>query len=90
MAVSKYSFNVFRSVVDDLDLKSVVYLFQIQLPFSSLRPIFRARTVLDAPPFDPSNIVSLQACLCISYFYLHPTVQVLTCCKIIAAHVQQV
>ncbi|KAK9227540.1 hypothetical protein WN943_012593 [Citrus x changshan-huyou] len=32
----------------------------IRLPFSSLRPIFRARTVLDAPPFDPSNIVSLQ------------------------------
>uniref|UniRef100_A0A2P2MDL0 Uncharacterized protein LOC105649701 n=1 Tax=Rhizophora mucronata TaxID=61149 RepID=A0A2P2MDL0_RHIMU len=32
----------------------------ICLPFSSLRPIFRARTVLDAPPFDPRNIVSLQ------------------------------
>ncbi|XP_065877964.1 protein HIGH CHLOROPHYLL FLUORESCENCE PHENOTYPE 173, chloroplastic isoform X1 [Euphorbia lathyris] len=32
----------------------------IRLPFSSLTPIFRARTVLDAPPFDPSNIVSLQ------------------------------
>nr|DAD37786.1 TPA_asm: hypothetical protein HUJ06_008427 [Nelumbo nucifera] len=32
----------------------------IRLPFSSLRPIFRARTVLDAPPFDPSKIVSLQ------------------------------
>ncbi|XP_056171566.1 protein HIGH CHLOROPHYLL FLUORESCENCE PHENOTYPE 173, chloroplastic isoform X2 [Syzygium oleosum] len=30
------------------------------LPFSSLRPIFRARTVTDAPPFDPSSIVSLQ------------------------------
>ncbi|KAH9797413.1 NAD(P)-binding Rossmann-fold superfamily protein [Citrus sinensis] len=29
----------------------------IRLPFSSLRPIFRARTVLDAPPFDPSNIL---------------------------------
>ncbi|ONH92411.1 hypothetical protein PRUPE_8G174100 [Prunus persica] len=27
---------------------------------SSLKPIFRARTVSDAPPFDPSNIVSLQ------------------------------
>ncbi|KAF2302991.1 hypothetical protein GH714_012352 [Hevea brasiliensis] len=27
---------------------------------SSLRPIFRARTVSDAPPFDQSNIVSLQ------------------------------
>ncbi|KAJ0017916.1 hypothetical protein Pint_10346 [Pistacia integerrima] len=33
----------------------------IRLPFTSLRPIFRARTVSDAPPFDPSNIVSLQA-----------------------------
>ncbi|XP_045791740.1 protein HIGH CHLOROPHYLL FLUORESCENCE PHENOTYPE 173, chloroplastic-like [Trifolium pratense] len=32
----------------------------IQLPFSSLRPILRARTVPDAPPFDPSNIASLQ------------------------------
>ncbi|XP_022723877.1 uncharacterized protein LOC111280717 [Durio zibethinus] len=32
----------------------------IRLPFSSLRPVFRARTVSDAPPFDPSNIVSLQ------------------------------
>lgn len=32
----------------------------IRLPFSSLRPIFRARTVLDAPPFDPSQIISLQ------------------------------
>ncbi|XP_028764790.1 uncharacterized protein LOC114722840 isoform X3 [Neltuma alba] len=32
----------------------------IQLPFSSLRPVFRARTVSDAPPFDPSNIISLQ------------------------------
>ncbi|XP_077227156.1 NAD(P)-binding Rossmann-fold superfamily protein [Tasmannia lanceolata] len=32
----------------------------IRLLFSSLRPIFRARTVLDALPFDPSNIISLQ------------------------------
>ncbi|XP_019247599.1 PREDICTED: uncharacterized protein LOC109227055 isoform X2 [Nicotiana attenuata] len=32
----------------------------VRLPFSSLRPIFRARTVLDAPPFDPSQIMSLQ------------------------------
>ncbi|KAI5321288.1 hypothetical protein L3X38_030359 [Prunus dulcis] len=30
------------------------------VPFSSLKPIFQARTVSDAPPFDPSNIVSLQ------------------------------
>ncbi|KAA8519616.1 hypothetical protein F0562_013939 [Nyssa sinensis] len=32
----------------------------VRLPFSSLRPIFRARTVFGAPPFDPSKIVSLQ------------------------------
>ncbi|XVE88238.1 hypothetical protein DITRI_Ditri19aG0053800 [Diplodiscus trichospermus] len=32
----------------------------IRLPFSSLRPVFRARTISDAPPFDPSNVVSLQ------------------------------
>ncbi|AET04303.1 protein HIGH CHLOROPHYLL FLUORESCENCE PHENOTYPE 173, chloroplastic isoform X2 [Medicago truncatula] len=32
----------------------------IRLPFSSLRPIFRAKTVSDAPPFDPSNVASLQ------------------------------
>ncbi|PIA42111.1 hypothetical protein AQUCO_02100162v1 [Aquilegia coerulea] len=32
----------------------------IRLPFSSLRPIFRAKTVFGAPPFDASNIVSLQ------------------------------
>ncbi|PSS04855.1 Complex I intermediate-associated protein 30 [Actinidia chinensis var. chinensis] len=30
------------------------------IPFSSLRPIFRARIVSDAPPFDPRNIISLQ------------------------------
>ncbi|CAL9102099.1 unnamed protein product [Musa textilis] len=32
----------------------------IKLPFSSFRPIFRARTVMDAAPFDPSKIISLQ------------------------------
>lgn len=32
----------------------------IQLPFLSLRPVFRARTKPDAPPFDASQIVSLQ------------------------------
>ncbi|KAI5332584.1 hypothetical protein L3X38_022713 [Prunus dulcis] len=32
----------------------------VRVPFSSLKPIFRAITVSDAPPFDPSNIVSLQ------------------------------
>ncbi|PIN21436.1 putative dehydrogenase [Handroanthus impetiginosus] len=32
----------------------------VRIPFSSLRPIFRARTVPDAPPFNPSEIISLQ------------------------------
>lgn len=32
----------------------------VRLPFSSLRPIFRARTVSDAPPFNPADIISLQ------------------------------
>ncbi|KAG0499321.1 hypothetical protein HPP92_003619 [Vanilla planifolia] len=32
----------------------------IQIPFSSLKPVFRARTVADAPPFDASAITSLQ------------------------------
>ncbi|CAL5022978.1 unnamed protein product [Urochloa decumbens] len=32
----------------------------VKLPFSSLRPVFRARTMTDAPPFDASNITSLQ------------------------------
>ncbi|XP_015875400.3 protein HIGH CHLOROPHYLL FLUORESCENCE PHENOTYPE 173, chloroplastic isoform X1 [Ziziphus jujuba] len=32
----------------------------VRLPFSSLRPVFRARTVTDSQPFDPSNIISLQ------------------------------
>ncbi|KAL3003595.1 hypothetical protein AAZX31_08G115900 [Glycine max] len=32
----------------------------IQVPFSSLSPVFRARTVSNAPPFDPSIVVSLQ------------------------------
>ncbi|KAH9621518.1 hypothetical protein KSS87_002325 [Heliosperma pusillum] len=32
----------------------------IKIPFSSLRPIFRARTVVDAPPFDASKIFALQ------------------------------
>ncbi|CAL9015684.1 unnamed protein product [Prunus brigantina] len=33
---------------------------KVRVPFSSLKPIFQARTASDAPPFDPSNIVSLQ------------------------------
>lgn len=32
----------------------------VRVPFTSLRPIFRARTVSDAPPFDSSSIISLQ------------------------------
>ncbi|KAL3851411.1 hypothetical protein ACJIZ3_013293 [Penstemon smallii] len=32
----------------------------VRVPFSSLRPIFRARTVSDAPPFNPSEIISIQ------------------------------
>ncbi|CAB78883.1 putative protein [Arabidopsis thaliana] len=32
----------------------------VRLPFSSLRPVFRARTVTDAPPFNASSIISLQ------------------------------
>ncbi|KAG5247092.1 hypothetical protein OIU77_021697 [Salix suchowensis] len=32
----------------------------ICLPFSSFIPVFRARTISDAPPFDPSSIISLQ------------------------------
>ncbi|EXC10939.1 hypothetical protein L484_004838 [Morus notabilis] len=29
----------------------------VRLPFSSLRPIFRAQTVFGAPPFDPANVL---------------------------------
>lgn len=32
----------------------------IRLPFSSFVPVFRARTVKDAPPFDTSRIASMQ------------------------------
>ncbi|KAL5550329.1 hypothetical protein UlMin_000505 [Ulmus minor] len=32
----------------------------VRLPFSSLKPIFQAWSVSDAPPFDPTNVVSLQ------------------------------
>ncbi|OEL28107.1 hypothetical protein BAE44_0010876 [Dichanthelium oligosanthes] len=35
----------------------------VKVPFSSLRPVFRARTMTDAPPFDASNITSLQLML---------------------------
>lgn len=46
----------------------VLFSFQVRLPFSSLRPVFRARTVTDSEPFDPSNIISLQACLSMLLF----------------------
>ncbi|XP_020100412.1 uncharacterized protein LOC109718545 isoform X3 [Ananas comosus] len=32
----------------------------IRVPFSSLRPVFRAQTMADAPPFDPSKLFALQ------------------------------
>ncbi|XP_010529212.1 PREDICTED: uncharacterized protein LOC104806167 isoform X1 [Tarenaya hassleriana] len=32
----------------------------IRIPFSSLRPVFRARTISDAPPFNAANIISFQ------------------------------
>ncbi|CAL5409001.1 unnamed protein product [Camellia sinensis] len=32
----------------------------VRVPFTSLRRVFRARTVSDAPPFDSSSIISLQ------------------------------
>ncbi|KAL6888968.1 hypothetical protein ACP4OV_009994 [Aristida adscensionis] len=32
----------------------------VKIPFSSLRPAFRSRTMTDAAPFDASNITSLQ------------------------------
>lgn len=32
----------------------------VKIPFSSLIPVFRARTKLDAPPFDASNITAIQ------------------------------
>lgn len=44
-----------------------LFLDQVKLPFSSLRPVFRARTMTDAPPFDASSITSLQVSL--SYFF---------------------
>ncbi|KAI5320379.1 hypothetical protein L3X38_040087 [Prunus dulcis] len=43
----------------DPDMK--IFGPMVRVPFSSLKPIFRARTVSDAPPFEPSNIASLQA-----------------------------
>ncbi|GMP74239.1 hypothetical protein CsSME_00031707 [Camellia sinensis var. sinensis] len=39
---------------------SLICHVQVRVPFTSLRPVFRARTVSDAPPFDSSSIISLQ------------------------------
>lgn len=47
-----------------------MFLFQVKVPFSSLKPVFRARTVTDAPPFDASNITSLQVSF-LPFFPLH-------------------
>lgn len=64
---------------------------QIKLPFSSFRPVFRARTVVDAAPFDSSNIISLQACFLCSlafiFVIINPPKSVL---QPYTAHVQQV
>ena len=35
----------------------------VEVPFSSFRPVFRARSQPDAPPLDPSHITSLQLML---------------------------
>jgi len=35
----------------------------VRIPFAALRPVFRARTVADAPPFDRAKITSLQVML---------------------------
>lgn len=35
----------------------------VRIPFGDLRPVFRARTVADAPPFDRAQITSLQLML---------------------------
>ncbi|MGA1475168.1 MAG: CIA30 family protein, partial [Prochlorothrix sp.] len=35
----------------------------VRLPFAALRPVFRARTVADAPPFDSAQVTSLQLML---------------------------
>jgi len=40
-----------------------LFLDQVKIPFSSLKPVFRARTMTDAPPFDASSITSLQVSL---------------------------
>lgn len=52
----KYLHNLFQRL-------RTMCLFQVKVPFSSLKPVFRARTVTDAPPFDASNITSLQVLL---------------------------
>jgi hypothetical protein len=60
----KYLHNMFQR------LRTVfLFLDQVKVPFSSLKPVFRARTMTDAPPFDASNITSLQVSLL--PFFLH-------------------
>ncbi|KAH0465249.1 hypothetical protein IEQ34_005352 [Dendrobium chrysotoxum] len=48
----------------------------IQIPFSLLKLVFRARTVIDAMPFDPRTIISLQ-------LLNHITKQKYSCCSIV-------
>lgn len=59
----KYLHNLFQRL-------RTMFLFQVKVPFSSLKPVFRARTVTDAPPFDASNITSLQVSF-LPFFPLH-------------------
>ncbi|CAL9022899.1 unnamed protein product [Prunus brigantina] len=63
--------TVLYQIKKEIPMLRLIKLRRTRLPFSdsSLKPIFRARTVSDAPPFDPSNIVSLQAHFC-SHFLL--------------------
>ncbi len=35
----------------------------IRVPFDQLRPVFRAKTVEDAPPLQASQVISLQLML---------------------------
>ncbi|XP_020417224.1 uncharacterized protein LOC18780059 [Prunus persica] len=52
--------TVLYQIKQEIPMLRLTKLRRVRVPFSSLKPIFRARTVSDAPPFDPSNIVSLQ------------------------------
>ena len=61
----KYLHNLFQRL-----RTMFLFLDQVKVPFSSLRPVFRARTMTDAPPFDASNITSLQVAL-LPFYFLH-------------------